>query len=137
MIPERYSSIVYALFRIVVGFLFFCHGPQTLFGLFGGIDGKGTAMPLGSLGGVAGTLELVCGLLVLCGLFARVAAFLASGEMAVAYFMAHQPNGLLPIQNQGELAVLYCFSFLYIAAQGPGVWRSTALCVRQKANRRT
>jgi putative oxidoreductase len=116
MIPERYAPQVYALFRIVVGFLFIFHGLQK-FGLLGG-----QAVPLGSLFGVAAIVEAVGGLLVMIGLFARPAAFVASGEMAAAYFMAHQPKGAWPIQNQGELAVLYCFAFLYIAARGAGIW---------------
>ena len=73
-----------------------------------------------SLFGAAGIIELVCGGLVAIGLFTRPAAFIASGEMAAAYFMQHQPKGTWPIQNQGELAALYCFAFLYIAARGAG-----------------
>ena len=114
MIPERYAPYVYAAFRFVVGFLFVFHGLQK-FGLFGG----GT-VPLVSLFGAAAVIELVCGALVAVGLLTRPAAFLASGEMAVAYFMSHYPKGMWPIQNQGELAVLYCFAFLYIAARGAG-----------------
>jgi putative oxidoreductase len=120
MIPERYSPQVYALFRIVVGFLFIFHGLQK-FGLLGG-----QAVPMASLFGVAAMIETVCGVLVLVGLFTRPAAFLASGEMAAAYFMAHQPKGTLPIQNQGELAVIYCFAFLYIATRGAGIWSADA-----------
>jgi putative oxidoreductase len=120
MIPERYAPQVYALFRIVVGFLFIFHGLQK-FGLLGG-----QAMPLASLMGVAAIIEAVGGLLVMIGLFTRPAAFVASGEMAAAYFMAHQPKGTWPIQNQGELAVLFCFAFLYIAARGAGIWSADA-----------
>ena len=114
MIPERYAPYVYAAFRFVVGFLFVFHGLQK-FGLFGG-----RMVPLVSLFGAAAVIELVCGALVAVGLLTRPAAFLASGEMAVAYFMSHYPRGMWPIQNQGELAVLYCFAFLYIAARGAG-----------------
>lgn len=127
MIFVRYSSIAYALFRIVFGFLFCCHGVQKLFGLFGGLNGHGATPPLGSRLGVAGVLESVLGLLILCGCFTRCAAFLACGEMAVAYFTAHHPRGLWPLQNGGEPAVLYCFAFLYIAAQGAGVWSIDAI----------
>jgi putative oxidoreductase len=107
----------YAIFRIVVGFLFLFHGLQKLFGAFGG-----EPVELVSLMGLAGTIELTCGLLVMHGLFARWAAFLASGMMAVAYFMAHFPRAFWPIENKGELAVVYCFAFLYIAARGAGPW---------------
>ena len=120
MVPERYAPQLYALFRIVAGFLFLLHGAQKILGLFGGMGG-GTA-PMLSLPWFAGIIELVGGTLVMIGLFTRPAAFVASGEMAVAYFMVHQPQGGWPIQNQGELAALYCFAFLYIAARGAGVW---------------
>jgi putative oxidoreductase len=122
MIPERYSPFAYAFFRIVFGFLYFCHGLQKLFGWLGGLDGHGAPAPLASFVGFAGVLELVLGFLVMCGCFTRLAAFLGSGMMAVAYFMGHQPQGALPIQNGGEPAVLYCFGFLCIAAHGAGVW---------------
>jgi putative oxidoreductase len=116
MIPERYAPQVYALFRIVFGFLFIFHGLQK-FGVFGG-----QTPPLAGLMGVAAVIEAVGGLLVMIGLFTRPAAFIASGEMAAAYFMAHLPKGMLPIQNQGELAALFCFAFLYIATRGAGIW---------------
>ena len=121
MIPERYAPQVYALFRIVYGFLFLFHGLQKVFGMFGGIGGQGGAAPLASLFGVAGIIEIVTAVLIMLGLFTRLAAFIASGEMAAAYFMVHFPMGLVPIQNGGELAALYCFAFLYIAARGPGM----------------
>jgi putative oxidoreductase len=117
MIPERYAPQVYALFRIVTGFLFMFHGLQKLFGMFGG-----QVMPTGSIPWIAGAIELVGGLLVMIGLLTRVAAFICSGEMAAAYFMAHQPKGTWPVENGGELAALYCFAFLYIAARGAGTW---------------
>ena len=117
MIPERYAPQVYAVLRIVTGFLFMFHGLQKLFGMFGR-----EAVPMGSLPWIAGAIELVGGVLIVIGLLTRIAAFICSGEMAVAYFMAHQPRGLWPVQNQGELAVLYCFAFLYIAARGAGIW---------------
>jgi putative oxidoreductase len=116
MIPERYAPQLYALFRVVVGFLFLFHGLQKLFGMFGG-----QVVPLTSLFGVAGVIELVGGVLIMIGLFTRIAAFIASGEMAGAYFIAHFPKGLVPIENGGELAVLYCFAFLYMSARGPGI----------------
>lgn len=113
----RFVNYTYPLFRIVTGGLFAFHGAQKLFGAFGG-----TAVPVASLFGLAGIIELVCGVLVMVGLFTGAAAFIASGEMAAAYFMNHAPKALWPIENQGELAALYCFAFLYIASRGAGRW---------------
>ena len=117
MISERYAIHFYALMRIVFGFLFIFHGLQKIFGLFGGRTAE-----LLSLRGLAGAIEIVAGALIMAGLFTRPAAFIASGQMAAAYFMSHQPAGFWPIQNRGELAALYCFAFLYIAARGTGAW---------------
>jgi putative oxidoreductase len=113
----RFAPQLYAVMRIVTGLLFACHGAQKLLGAMGG-----TQVPFASLMGLAGVIELVGGLLIAVGFLTGFAAFIASGEMAAAYFMQHAPRGPLPIQNQGELAVLYCFVFLYIAARGGGVW---------------
>jgi putative oxidoreductase len=124
MIPERYAPQVYALFRIVVGFLFLFHGAQKVLGMFGGMGGA--TAPIMSMPWIAGMIELVGGILVMIGLFTRIAAFICSGEMAAAYFMVHQPQGAWPIQNQGELAAVYCFAFLYIAARGAGMWSADA-----------
>ena len=115
------SGYVYALMRIVVGLAFAQHGAQKLFGVFGGVDGGGATVEMLSLMGVAGVIELGGGLLVAIGLLTRLAAFLASGLMAFAYFMAHAGRGFWPIENQGELAVLFCFVFLYIAFRGGGL----------------
>lgn len=112
-----FKPYAYALMRIIVGLAFACHGAQKLFGAFGR-----TAVPLYSQIGAAGAIEFFGGLLVALGLLTGYAAFIASGQMAVAYFTAHFPKGFWPIQNGGELAVLYCFIFLYIATQGSGVW---------------
>jgi putative oxidoreductase len=109
------SELLYGLLRIVAGFLFLCHGAQKIFGVFGG-----TQVELISQIGLAGVIELVGGALILIGLWTRWAAFLASGLMAVAYFLAHAGDALLPIQNRGELAVIYSFLFLYIASRGSG-----------------
>ena len=130
MIPERYAPITYALFRIVFGYLFLIFGLQKLFGWFGG-----QVAPLASLQGAAGIIETACGLLIMLGLLTRPAAFLASGEMAVAYFYIHvmmiglgpggpgMPLGLLiPPMNMGERSVMFCFAFLYIASRGAGIW---------------
>lgn len=115
---ERFEPQIYAVTRFVVGALFMCHGAQKLLGAFGGSPAAGKP-PLILVGGV---IELVGGLLIAIGLFAGVAAFLASGMMAVAYFTVHFKNGFWPIQNQGELAVVYCFLFLYVAAHGSGAY---------------
>jgi putative oxidoreductase len=115
---QPYQPYIYALLRILAGLLFMQHGLQKIFGLFGGAP---SGMPAPMLW-TAGLIELVGGLLVGIGLFAPAAAFVASGMMAVAYFMVHQPRGLLPIENGGELAVLYCWVFLFVAAKGSGVW---------------
>lgn len=114
------SGYVYALMRIVVGLAFAQHGAQKLLGLLGGTDGAGATVEMVSLMGVAGVIELGGGLLVAVGLLTRPAAFLASGLMAAAYFLAHAGRGFWPIENGGELAVLFCFVFLYIAFQGGG-----------------
>ena len=111
----RFAPQLYALMRIVVGLLFACHGAQKLFGLFGA-----SQMPLMSKFGLAGVIEFFGGLMIAIGFFTGYAAFIASGEMAYAYYTAHFPKGNVPIQNGGELAVLYCFVFLYIAARGVG-----------------
>ncbi len=110
----KYAETLYALMRIVAGFLFLCHGGQKLFGWFGA-EKAGEPLMM-----VAGVIELVGGLLIMIGLFAGIAAFIASGEMAAAYFMAHAPRGFWPIENHGELPALYSFVFLYIAARGSG-----------------
>ena len=112
----RLHDPVHALFRVVVGFLFACHGSQKLFGF----PPAPEPHPLTALMLVAGVIELVGGVLIALGLMTSIAAFLCSGQMAVAYFMAHAPQGFLPIVNQGELAVLYCFAFLFLAATGGG-----------------
>lgn len=113
----RVAPYLYALMRIVVGLLFACHGAQKLFGLFGGPQ-----MPLMSRFGIAGIVEFFGGLMIALGFLTGTVAFIASGEMAYAYFTAHRPQGNVPIQNGGELALLYCFVFLYIAARGVGAW---------------
>jgi len=120
---SKYAPYLYVLLRVVAGLLFACRGAQKLFGVFGGIGGlPGTSMPPFSLMGLAGGIELVGGLLIALGVLTSLVAFIASGEMAFAYFMQHFPRGFWPIQNGGELAVLYCFLFLYIAANGVGMW---------------
>lgn len=120
---KRWSEPIYALTRIVVGFLFLCHGLQKFHTI---VTGAESQMPAGLLWGAA-LIETGAGFLVMIGLFTSIAGFLASGMMAVAYFMAHNsfataPEGLLPIFNKGELAAIYSFVFLTFAAKGPGIW---------------
>ncbi len=116
MISERMAPEAYALMRIVFGLMFMTYGLQK-FGLLGG-----QAVPLASIYGAAAIIEVVGGVLIAVGLLTRPAAFVAAGEMAVAYFTAHQPQGALPVQNMGMPAVLFCFAFLYVAARGAGIW---------------
>lgn len=115
--PGRFTEVTFALMRFMVGVLFACHGAQKLFGVLGGKVMTGTPLML-----TAGIIEFVGGLLIAVGLLTRIAAFLSSGEMAVAYFMSHAPQGFWPILNGGELAVLYCFVFLFVAAHGGGMY---------------
>jgi putative oxidoreductase len=118
MIPERYAPVTYALFRIVFGFLFLTFGLQKMFGMFGGQQAA-----LMSLQGAAGVIETVCGLLIMIGFLTKPAAFLASGEMAVAYFYIHwRLMGAMPLVNMGERSTMFCFAFLYIASRGAGIW---------------
>ncbi|HEX8427583.1 DoxX family protein [Hymenobacter sp.] len=124
----RFAPYAFALLRIVVGVLFAMHGSQKLFG----VPGDKPAVELASLMGVAGIIEFAGGILIALGLLTRPAAFLSSGTMAVAYFMAHAPGGLLPIVNKGEPAVIYCFVFLYIWTHGPGIWSIDGLLRRNR-----
>jgi putative oxidoreductase len=116
-IPASWQPIAQSVMRMVVGFTFSCHGLQKLFGLLGG-----HRVEYLSLLGAAGVLETFGGLLILLGLFTRPVAFVLCGEMATAYFMRHAPRSVWPIANGGELAVLYCFLFLYFLSAGPGPW---------------
>ena len=124
----KHSDVLYAVMRVVVGLLFACHGAQKLFGVLGGQSQLSNPL-LAS----AGFIELAGGLLVAVGLWAGYAAFVASGQMAVAYFMAHAPGGFWPIVNQGELAVLYCFIFLYVASRGSGRLSVDALVSKRRS----
>jgi putative oxidoreductase len=126
----RYSSYIYAILRIVVGFLFMLHGTQKFFGWPPSSKPGGGALAGLALAGAV--IELVGGFMIMVGFFGSIAAFIASGTMAVAYFGWHQPNGTLPIQNGGELAVVYCFVFLYIAAAGSGTWSVDGLMGKRK-----
>jgi putative oxidoreductase len=131
----RVSDITWLLFRVVVGLLFTCHGLATVFGLLGGSRGTGEPVAVGLWPNwYAGLIQLVCGLLVLTGLGTRPAAILASGSMAYAYFVVHQPDGLMPIENGGVTPALYAWSFLLIAVVGGGPWSIDALIRNQRAS---
>jgi putative oxidoreductase len=142
VIPASFSGPLLSILRIMTGLLFFAHGSAKLL-KFPATKFFADDVALLSLTGFTGVLELVGGTLIVIGLFTRLAAFILSGMMAVAYFMAHAPQGFYPINNGGELAILYCFIFLYIAAAGPGPWsidakRGSAIPpnhVRQQASR--
>jgi len=127
---ERFTEPIYAIFRIVFGMLFASHGAMIVFGVLGGP--KGTTPLIMA----AGWIELVTGVLITIGLFTGIAAFIASGQMAAAYFIAHAPHGFWPVVNQGEAAVLYCFAFLYMAARGSGLWSVDSVRVKGPRARR-
>lgn len=131
---DRYHGPVLALFRIVVGLMFLCHGVAYLFGVLGGNQGTGQAVEFASWPGWwAALIQLVCGALVLLGLFTRPSAVLASGSMAYAYFVVHQPHALLPLNNGGELAAMYCWAFFLIAILGPGAWALDHFVLRRSS----
>lgn len=130
---NRFADPVYCIVRLITGLTYACHGGQKLFGFPGGGHG------VDGLAFVAGIVELVCGLLIAFGLFTRIAAFLASGEMAVAYFMFYvgtvpTPEAqFFPIMNGGELALVYCFFFFFIIFYGPGHWSIDGLWRKNKS----
>jgi putative oxidoreductase len=115
---SAYRPQLLAILRIMTALLFMAHGTGKLFGF----PDIGMNPPLLSLSGIAAVLEVVGGILLVIGLFTRPVAFILSGEMAVAYFMAHAPQSFFPVVNQGESAVLFCFVFLYLVFAGPGAW---------------
>lgn len=117
---KAYEEQIYFVFRILVGLLFIQHGAQKLLGLFGGVDGSGSTAPLISMYGAAGIIELVGGLLIVIGVLTRLVALIAAGQMVVAQFIAHLPEGIIPIQNGGELGLLYLASFLVLVLYGSG-----------------
>lgn len=116
----------HAILRIMTAFLFIPHGYQKLFGL-GGVGPREGVLPL-----IAGSIELVGGILILVGFKTRWVAFLCSGLMAAAYFIGHAKDGFLPLLNRGELAVLYCFVFLFLWANGSGIWSIDDLLAKRK-----
>jgi putative oxidoreductase len=128
---NAYTEHIYAVLRVVVGFLFACHGAQKWFGVLGGTVQIHTTKGL-----IAGTVELVGGILIALGLLTRVAAFISSGEMAVAYFWVHAKTSIWPILNKGDLPVVYCFLFLFIATKGGGRFSLDALLRRDSSQNR-
>ena len=120
---DTYRPQIFAAARIVFGSLFAMHGLQKVFMMFGGAPAEMPDVARYVIGGI----ELVGGAMIAIGLMTRWAAFVSSGLMAAAYWMAHGTNALLPIANQGELAVLYCFIFLVLASQGSGIWSVDAM----------
>ncbi len=129
---NRAIEVTYFLLRVVAGLLFSQSGGLILFGWFGGMPGQPSPPPLLSQVGIGGVLEFFGGLAIMLGLLTRPIAFILSGEMAVAYWQFHAPNGPWPIQNQGIPAILFCFIFLYMAAQGGGNWSLDALLRRHR-----
>jgi putative oxidoreductase len=126
---NRFAAPFYCIMRFVVGLMFACHGLDKIFGTF---TPKAETLP--TLMVVGGWVEIVCGFLVAFGLLTRLAAFVASGEMAVAFFMMHAKDGvLIPYVNKGELAVVYCFVFLFIFFYGPGRWSIDAIFRKKSA----
>lgn len=130
---DRGRDHALALFRIVVGLLFACHGLQHVFGLFT----TKPAVPITTWpGGPAGVIELVGGTLIVIGLWTRIAALIASGAMAYAYFVVHQPKGLMPIENSGELAAMYSWTFLLLVFTGSGAWALDKMLSSRRQNTR-
>lgn len=125
----NYAPEIFAILRIIAGLMFMLHGAQKLFGY----PGDGQTVEIASMMGIAGIIEFFGGLLIAMGLFASIAAFIASGQMAAAFFIAHFPQGWNPLVNKGELAVLYCFLFLYIAARGAGIWSVDSIMNKNQA----
>lgn len=113
------TPLALAALRIMSGLLFLAHGTQKFLSFPAG-ERAGSGLALDNPGAVAGLIELVTGVLIALGLFTRPAAFVASGTMAVAYFMAHAPQGAFPVNNGGDAAILYCFVFLFLVFSGPG-----------------
>jgi len=132
-ILSRCSQVAYALLRIVAGLLFIQTGSVILFGWFGGMPGQppGHTPDLLSQVGIGGLLEFCGGLAIVLGFGTRPVAFILSGMMAVAYWQFHAPHGLWPVQNQGMPAILFCFIYLYMAAQGGGPWSLDAVLRRK------
>jgi putative oxidoreductase len=124
---NRFADPFYCVMRFVVGLMFACHGLDKIFGIF---TGKAEALPPLMVAG--GWIEIICGFLVALGLLTRIAAFVGSGEMAVAFFMMHAKASIIPYVNKGELAVVYCFIFFYIFLRGPGRFSLDAIFCKSR-----
>jgi putative oxidoreductase len=124
---NRFSDPVFGILRLIAGLMFACWGAKLVLGMFGGTPG-----PLKPMLVVAGWIEIVGGVMIAIGLLTRLAAFFSSGTMAVAYFLVHAPHSFFPIINKGELAVFYCWLFLFVVFYGPGRWSVDTL-IRRKA----
>src|SRR3954470_14565352 len=135
-LPARWRSwspYLLSIMRIVTAFLFIQFGTAKLLAMPAAIMPGGGTAPLASLAGIAGALEMVGGAFLLIGLFTRPVAFILAGEMAVAYFMGHAPQGFWPVLNQGSPAILFCFLWLYISSAGAGPWSLDAMRLRRRA----
>ncbi|MFN2571628.1 MAG: DoxX family protein [Gemmatimonadales bacterium] len=130
---KEWSPQLLSILRIVLAFLFIQVGSAKWFAFPAAVMPGGGTAAVGSLPWIAGVLEVIGGTLILVGLFTRPVAFVLAGEMAVAYFLGHAPHGFWPVLNQGALAVIYCFLFLYISAAGPGAWNLDALLARRRS----
>jgi putative oxidoreductase len=130
LIPQKYENQAYAILRIVAGFLFLWHGSQKVFN----IPSAGHEIPMNILL-IAGPIEFFGGILIMIGMFTRWVAFIACGEMAYAYWTVHATAAILPIENHGELAILYCFFFLFISARGSGVFSIDHYLEKRKLRR--
>jgi putative oxidoreductase len=126
---NRFADPVYCISRLIIGLMYASHGGQKILGFPPG----GHGMPPGALGQLSAWVELVCGLMIALGLLTRLAAFVASGEMAVAYFMVHASGGFFPIQNHGEPAVFYCWFFFFAIFYGAGRWSIDSMIGKGKA----
>lgn len=124
---RSWAPYILSILRVIAAFLFMQPGTAKLFAFPAAILPNGGTAQIGSLIGLAGILEAFGGLFLLVGLFTRPVAFLLSGEMAVAYFMGHAPQGFWPVLNQGMPAILFCFLWLYLSAAGPGPWSIDAM----------
>ncbi len=125
---NRFADPVFCIARLIIGLMFASHGGQLVLGMFGGMSGSDSMMMQ-----VGGWIQLVGGFMIAFGLFTRLAAFISSGEMAVAYFMMHASRGFFPIMNHGELAVFYCWFFLFVVFYGAGRWSIDGLICKGKS----
>jgi putative oxidoreductase len=133
-VKKEWAPQLLSVLRIVLAFLFIQVGSAKWFAFPAAVMPGGGTAPVGSLPWFAAVIEVTCGTLILLGLFTRPVAFILSGEMAFAYFLGHAGHGFWPVLNQGALAVIYCFLFLYLSAAGPGPWSLDAVLARRRAS---